>query len=391
MSEEEDRAERAFRAAFGRRAGDLEPVDLHGSWAAERRPWLLAAVVAAVLVVVGGTSVLAMTSGGDRSGPPPAANGRTTASTSGADPAAPEQAGTLPTPDSGWRWVSWRNVAVQVPADWGYGLEPMQPWCMYDSTADVARAPYVAQDSTGMGIDGVGCLGTAPDHHPEVFGPAPALFWAPHVSFEEATSRSSGDEIASFRDWILTSRRVGDVQVSLLVNAETSALSGRILDSARTFETDQNGCEASSPVQAGEFVRPHPFDVASLRSVDSISVCQYARGVAPDRPALMGSRLLAGPQAAAVLAAIQSAPVGGGPDTPQTCTADLYGDTGIALHLHRGDLTRDVYVYYDWCFGNGFDDGTSRRELTREACVPLFGDNVAQFSGSSAPFRRCHL
>lgn len=391
MSEADDREERAFRAAFSQRAGDFEPVEPDAvSAAGRRRPWLLAAVVASVLVVVGGTGVLAMTSGSDVSGPPPAANGRTTAPASGTDPTAPEQAGTLPAPDSGWRWVSWRDVAVQVPADWGYGLEPMQPWCMYDSTVDVERAPYVAQDSSGMGIAGVGCIGSAPDHHPEVFGPAPALFWAPHVSFGYATSRASDDAVARFRDWTLTSRAVGDVKVSLLVDSQTSALAGRILGSARTFETDQNGCGASSPVQAAKFVRPDPFDVASLDAVDSISVCQYARGIAPDRPALMGSRLLAGPQAAVVLAAIQRAPVGGGPDTPKTCTPDLYGDTGIALRLHGGGSTRDVYVYYDWCFGNGFDDGTSRRELTRDACVPLFGDNVAQFSGSSAPFRRCH-
>lgn len=343
---------------------------------AGRRSWRVAAAAAAVLVVVGGAGLLASRAlQTDRSAPP-------TQPSSAADP--------LPAPSPGWRWVSWRDVAVQVPESWGYGVAPMLPWCMYDSTVDVERAPYVAQDTSGMGIALVGCAGNAPDGHPEPFGPAPARFWAPHVSFGETTSGVPDDQMARFRDWSLTSREVGEVRVVLLADPETASLTGRILDSARTFGTDQFGCAASSPVQEATFARPEPFDVASVERVDSISVCQYSRGIAPDRPGLMGSRLLVGSAASGLLDAIRRAPFGGGPDTPQTCAQDLYGDTGIALRLHSGDVTREVYVYYDWCFGNGFDDGTERRELTRDSCLPLFGGNVAMFGGSSGPFRRCH-
>jgi hypothetical protein len=168
------------------------------------------------------------------------------------------------------------------------------------------------------------------------------------------------------------------------------ALADRILDSARAFETDQNGCDASSPVQAAKFVRPESFDLASVDDVESISVCQYTRSDPPGQPALMGSRLLARQPASALLDAIRSAPEGGGPDSPQSCLHDMYGDTAITLRLHADDFTPEVYVYYDWCFGNGFDDGTTRRELTLQSCLPLFGGNVALFSGSSAPFQRCH-
>jgi hypothetical protein len=389
MSDHDDREERAFRAAFSRRAGSLEPVELDTSPpTARRRPWLLAAVVAAVLVVVGATSVLATTSGDDQS-EPPAASGSSTHPTSMSDPNQ-DSSGHLPSPEPGWRWVSWRNVAVQVPDSWGYGVEPMLPWCMYDSSVDVERAPYVAQDSTNMAIAGVGCAGGSPDHHPEAFGPAPALFWAPHVSFGQSPNGAVEEDVAHFQDWTLTSRVIGDVKVSLLVDGDTAALVDRILESARTFETDQNGCDASSPVQAAKFVRPDPFDLASLDDVESISVCQYTRSVPPGQPALMGSRLLARQPASALLDAIRSAPGGGGPDSPQSCLHDMYGDTAIALRLHTDDSTREVYVYYDWCFGNGFDDGTTRRELTLQSCLPLFGGNVALFSGSSAPFQRCH-
>ncbi|MCW2792187.1 MAG: hypothetical protein JWO76_1285 [Nocardioides sp.] len=389
--EHDAREERAFRTAFVRRADELEPVELGAvTTGRRRRPWLVAAVAAAVLVVVGGTGVVAIMTGDDGSGRPPASGGRTDAATPPSVSPGTQTGGRLPAPDAGWRWTSWRDVAVQVPASWSYGLEPPLPWCMYSSTVDVERAPYVAQDSTGMVIPSVGCAGESPDHHPEAFGPAPVRFWAPHVSFADSTGGTSEDAVARFEDWTLTSRTVDGVTVSLLVDSSTADLGDRILGSARTFETDQSGCDASSPVQAERFVRPEPFDLARVDAVDSISVCQYSRAVPPGRPALMGSRLLTGPRAASVLDAIRSAPVGGGPDTPRTCLHDQYGDTAIALRLHTGDSTREVYVYYDTCFGNGFDDGTTRRELTVESCLPLFGDNVALFSGGSAPFHRCH-
>ena len=40
-------------------------------------------------------------------------------------------------------------------------------------------------------------------------------------------------------------------------------------------------------------------------------------------------------------------------------------------------------------FGNGFDDGTTVRELTALDCQPIWGDRVLLLGGSSAPFARC--
>jgi hypothetical protein len=375
----DDRAARAFRDALGSRAETFEPAVLDTPKRRSRRRWMPAAVAAAVLVLVGGTALAAGVLGGDQP---------TKGDTTVTDGLAP---GALPAADAGWRWVSWRDVAVQVPESWGYGVEPYEAWCVYNGNGlGTPTEPYVALDSTGMMSGLVGCTGEAPDRHPAVFGSAEAKHWAPHVAFG-AIEGVSSDGTTTFEDWTLTAKTVGDVQVRLLTDPDTAPLTEQILDSATQFDLDQNGCDATSPVQAKRFVRPAlPFDVSTVKDVDSISVCLYPRS-GTSQPGLSASRLITRSDADALLAAIKDAPIGGGPDAPQTCLHDMYGDTGLAVRLHTGGETRDLYVYTDWCFGNGFDDGTKHRELTIENCLPLFSaDPVRLYGGSSAPFSRCH-
>lgn len=245
-----------------------------------------------------------------------------------------------------------------------------------------------------MPISGVGCL-EPPEEHPAGFSQVPERFWAPHLSWSSMAGFVPDGPVADgghqFHHWTLTARTLGDVQVRLLTDSQTTPLAQRIIDSARTFETDQNGCDATSPVQAVKFKRPRPgFDVTETELVESISVCEYLRSVPVGKPALTGSRLIEGDGAADLLTAIQRSPVGGGPDRPDNCVKDMYGDVAIALRLHDGDATRDLYVYYDWCFGNGIDDGMTRRELTRGSCLPLWSPPVSMFSGSTVVFSRCH-
>ena len=233
----------------------------------------------------------------------------------------------------------------------------------------------------------IGCI--IENGAPTVFGTVPEKYWAPHVSIGyDLEDRKDGTR--TYRGWTITTRTVGGVQVRLLTDEDTADLREPILASIRASEDGADGCASTSPAQAVRFVRPEPaYDVEEITTVDSISVCQYARG-GTDKPGLLGTRLIEGDEAGDVLAAIQEAPEGGGPDAPQHCLSTMYGDTALVLRLHTGDTTRDVYVYSDWCFGNGFDDGTTRRELTAAACRPLWGGQVQQFSGSSEPFRRCH-
>jgi hypothetical protein len=137
-----------------------------------------------------------------------------------------------------------------------------------------------------------------------------------------------------------------------------------------------------SPIQQGGFVRPQRgFDVTTLTSVDRIVVCQYRVALPgqPDMatsPGLIASRSIDGNQASSLLPAIQAAPAGGGPNQPDSCLHEMSGDAASVLRLSTGDKTHELYAYYDWCIGNGIDDGTTLRNLTADTCAPLFGDRL---------------
>ena len=107
------------------------------------------------------------------------------------------------------------------------------------------------------------------------------------------------------------------------------------------------------------------------------------------RAGLVATTVIEGDDADAVLAAIQAAPAGGGPDKPSNCADDWPGDDAYELHLRTGDETHVMFVFYSTCRGNGFDDGTTKRELTTEACRPLMQPPVVVWGGSSASFERC--
>lgn len=376
--EPDERAERAFRDALTSRAETFEPAPLETPEARSRRRWLPALVAAAVLALVGGTAVVAGVLHDD-------GNGGT--HLAGKDDLA---VGTLPAADAGWRWVSWRNVAVQVPEDWALGFEPGADWCA-DNGGDPSLPPdpYVAVNGAGMAHLDILC-NHEPFGWPAAFGEAPEDYWAPHVTFAASGSpeaRPVGHE--SYDGWESEVTELGDGVQLRVLGREGAPETQRILDSARTYETDQNGCDTTSPVQAVEFQRPEPpFDVEQVGSVDSVSVCMYSRATGQST-ALIGSRLLTGDDAAALLHGIQEAPVGGGPDNPSHCLPDDYGDSAIALHLRSNDTTWTMYVYYASCFGSGFDDGTNRRDLTRGSCPLLWGDTVRLLYGDSAVFSRC--
>lgn len=378
MTDTYDRAERAFRDALTSRAETLEPAPLDASGGRHRRRWLPALVAAAVLALVGGTALAAgvFHDGGTH--------------LAGKDDVSP---GTLPAAHAGWRWVSWRNVAVQVPQAWGDGYEPRSDWCGYDTIeieSKPAPPPYVARNQNAGAISDIGCF-LPDDGRPEVFGEAPQDYWAPHLTFVGTdTVEGPRDGVTEFAGWRIETTTIDTVQLQLWTDADTADLADPILRSTRTFTTDDNGCDITSPVQAERFVRPpHPFDVSDLASVDSISICQYDRHLIPNAAALMSSRRLEGTAADDLFAGIKSAPTGGGPDYPNQCTHDMYGDHAIALRFHHDGVTDDAYVYYDWCFGNGIDDGTTRYQLTADNCAPLFGDGLTAWQYQSALRNRC--
>ncbi len=283
--------------------------------------------------------------------------------------------------------MTWRDVGVEVPEHWVDGDEPGIDWCanMDEKERDLPMDPYVARNiEAGITFD-IACVAPR-DGRPEEFGTAPQSWWAPHLTFGEPIGR---DETAQFRGWTITERTVGSVQLRLWTDVHTEDLVDRILGSAQTFTTDANGCDVTSPAQAREYVRPDPeFDVSGIEHVDAISVCQYDRHRGQE-VALMASRRIEGTSAAALLRGIRDAPVGGGPDKPWQCVDYEFGDHAIVVRLHHGERTEDLYVYYDYCFHNGIDDGTTKRQLTASNCAPLFGGPLIPWRYQSYMHRLC--
>jgi len=373
----DDRAEQAFRDAFAQHAEDRVTPRL--PVVRRRRRWSVVAAVVAVLALVGGGGIVAALQEDPVTRP---AN----------EPApGPESTDVLPAAPDGWRWATWHDVAVQVPASWRDGGEPKEDWCADWSglpKSDVRPGPYVSRPVPMVTLS-IACH-AEDEGVPEVFGPAPLRMMRPHLTLAEPGALSDGE--TSHRGWSASLRTFGDIQLRLyLADADPASarIARRVHASTRTFSTDDHGCDVTSPVQAEAPVRPaEAFDVATVARVDSISVCQYDRLLGLDAPALMGSRRVEGAEADALLAAIQAAPLGGGPDR-RSCPEDAYGDDALAVRLHHDGTTDDLHMYYDSCRGNGYDDGISRRELTAGNCSALFDGPVVALVYMSELHRRC--
>jgi hypothetical protein len=287
---------------------------------------------------------------------------------------------TLPQPQDGMRWEFYSDIRVQVPSDWGYASEPGSDWC---ATAPdrLPRDPYVALNRGGI-VLGIGCLGQDSESSSE----PPTSMWEEHVKV--AVVGDDDEAGTTQRDnWWIVKRVVGDVMVKVV--SKDQELAQQIVATAERVTDDSSGCAPHSQIEDEPFPRPVPaFDVAQLEDVDSITVCQYGIGDI-SQPGLTAVASLDGQQADDELAALQSAPVGGGPDRPTNCMPDDPGDSAIELLFHSRDVVHSMYVFYSTCHGNGFDDGTAIRELTTDACLPLIKPPVAIWHGSTPTVERC--
>jgi len=372
----DDRPERAFRDALFERAGALEPAALDLTAPRRRTPWRTWGAAAAAAVLVAGTvGGVAWWQGDDRPG-------------LGIDRTVEGQ---LPLPDAGWRYESFLDVVVQVPDSWGYGASPGSDWCVSadEGQGPYPTEPYVATNGAGGAAYDIGCSNMG---DPDPLGmEAPERLWTTHLSLGRPMGSSVPDGTTELHGWTRIIATVGHARFTILADQAHLAEAHQIVDSARIVKTDHHGCDTTSPMQDGLFPHPpQPFDLTSIGSVDEMAVCQYAFHGPQGEPWLIASRLLVGPDANAELGAVQGATVGSGPNTPETCSHDSGPDTAVVLRLNPLTEPHDVYVYYDSCVHNGFDDGTNVRQLTRENCVPLWGGRVTYWGGSSAPFQRCH-
>ncbi len=355
------RAENAFRTAFEQQAQVSPPGGFDGAAirrkSRTRSTGLVAATAAAVLILCGGlVSAVQLT----RDSAP--------SSTTAAEPYA------------GWRFEFYRDVRLQVPDSWGYADEPGSDWCAAVPGGMIPKQPYVARAEAYLFRLGIGCSepGTPLYRRP------PINTWVDHVTLQSGPGQAGVQRVGQF--WVIT-KPVGHVVIKVV--ATDRGLANRILDSAETVDASDPSCDPRSDIQAPGFHQPSPaFDVTTLDDVDAILVCQYSLGDL-GQPGLRAQYELSGSAADDELAALKSAPVGGGPDQPENCVRGEFGESAIVLHLAHGASSEEMYVYYASCRGNGFDDGTAIRTLTSSACQPLIKPPVKLFSGSAGSFRRC--
>ena len=371
---EDGREADAFRAALARHADEVVPdVALPAGPAPRRGRWVAAGAAFAVAAsAVVGFALLDR----DRSGD-----------------GALDPAGDPPVIAEGWRGVTFRDVVVQVPQEWGddYALDPS--WCI----GTAPTRPFVAIDASGAFIASVGCLAVAPV--PAGFGPEPEDMWVPHLNLVDLSDDDFGavpDGTRTHEGWTLRVRTLGDVQVRLLTDAATEGVADEILASAQRSDVGALGCDATSAAQeAPQEDLPISPAAGSLEDVDpqevaALLVCQYDRGD-PDRPSLRGERRIDGPAARAWLTATLDAPTTGGPDTPQNCLYPWESDMTLVVHPLAADGARlaTAYVAYDACAGNGVRDADSVHELTHDNCASLFGGRVVMWSANGEAATRC--
>lgn len=269
-----------------------------------------------------------------------------------------------PLPD-GWRWESYRDVEVGVPADWGWGsgTQRLGQWCIN------GKRPKPIVGRPGFSTL-VGCPSNAGGPDPETLIKNTGRV----VAFEDA-----GSPVAHGGD-----RRVVTLRDVTVVVQVPKSLSTTIISTIHLVKIDHHGCPAADPVTAHPERRPPATDVADLVDVSAVSVCKYAVAHTGDRLSgawLLSSSQVRGSEAANLVRQIAAAPVNGGPNNAKQCS-DKYGDEIMVLRVTSSTGESKIYARYSGCDHNGFDDGTTVRTLTRAPMQTLItGPNAVSSWG----------
>lgn len=377
-----EREEQAFRDALARHAthapGVPEPVRPGG------RGRVVAAVAAvAVAAVLVGTFMVA-----------PALLDRRTQDDG------PVTTPTMVYDESQWQWIGLRGLEVRAPVGWGFQREVGRPDCVDpDKPGDVwgvgvPTSPYVTVTAAQQAVPSIGCVPPRPGNPHPAFGDLPYPLWQPHVRLDVVREETSDqpdrtDGQWTFEGWVLARRTFGDVQVTVLSTPGSPDLSGQVFASARTVDTNHDGCATTSPIGDG-FPRPEGPDVPAASDVSVIAVCEYVR--IPGNTGMQGSWLMTGQEAQDLANAVAEAPAGGGPDKPDDCSSDIWGSSAVVLRFLDADESplADAYVYTDWCTGNGIATSTGVKTLTAANCLPVFSrPEVVWWGGKKAVGRLC--
>ncbi|ONI66869.1 hypothetical protein BWI15_27150 [Kribbella sp. ALI-6-A] len=354
----EDRATGALLTRALSTYADSAPTDHHALLATvhhrlrrRRRARAVGAGVLACTAVAAGVTGVGVL----RDGPIPAAG----PSVPAAQPASAHADGPKFTTYEGWHWESYGTVQVQVPDTWTdtfYShLWSCRPLVYGNSSEDVPKTPQVGRPLRGY-VPLIGC--------PKVPEPAERV---PHLWFGEA-NRSPG-VYRHDHGWLEEVRVVDGIHLSAFGN--DPVLLRRILDSAQPIDgQDAYGCSPTAPPVVGEGRRPTGPGLGGIGEVESIRLCGYGIDGLPRDARLLAGGEIAGDKAREVVAALRAAPAGSGPNHEYHCeTTRLRDDLLITVRGSTGE--QEVSVRYNSCNHNGIDDGTTGRQLTREALLPL--------------------
>jgi hypothetical protein len=277
------------------------------------------------------------------------------------DEVSPSPAPSVAQPPPGWHWESYSNIQVQVPDGWQDGVANPNWGCTKKKPAgpEIGR-PFLGYRAT------VGCPVDAPA----------LAFRVPHLFFD---FNPRAGTFPRDHGWTEETRVIDGLGLSVF--SDDDAVRRRILDSATLINgTDVNGCAPSHPAALRSDRRPASGSgLSSVGEVESVQICAYRTGSGTDRPPLLASAKISGDRARAVGDALLAAPevargweTAGGPNPRLTGDLCLVGATEIlVLKVHGGEGDQEVLVRYAECVGNGFDDGTTVRRLTKAALQPL--------------------
>jgi hypothetical protein len=383
MSDDFDREERAFIEALRGAVADegFRPLDPETVKPVARRrasgPWVRTLAAAATVVVVAGAGALVLPRLAGSSGSAASAPMEAVPAAAGAAAASEEQTandmggsvetsfGSLSAAADGYRWESYRDVAVQVPADWGYASAPRADYCLLTSFPD---QPYVDLARGGEATRAIGCTEPLADEDQAL-----------HLTFSPA----DGDEPwhAPSEVWRQYTREVGEARITVTARADQAGLAEEILDTATVVPdgVDPNGCPVTySAAEPVELTRLDPSQIA---------VCLYEAD--PDRGAFRSSVLLTDSSAAKAWQAVLAAPTGGGPDgDPALCGTSA----GWPLLLVVGEDRVPVSMSVGGCADNGVSDAAAAsksRRLTSDLCGALLVDPVRISVGSGPAGELC--
>jgi hypothetical protein len=189
----------------------------------------------------------------------------------------------------------------------------------------------------------------------------------PHLWFGEA-NRSPG-VYRHDHGWLEEVRVVDGIHLSAFGN--DPVLLQRILDSARPIDgRDAYGCSSTAPPVVSEGHRPTGPGLGGIGAIESIRLCGYGIDGLPRDARLLAGGEISGDKARRVVAALRAAPAGSGPNHEYDCETTRFRDD-LLITVRGSSGEQEVSVRYNSCNHNGIDDGTTSRQLTREALLPL--------------------